>query len=139
MEFHGAKVAVFIGERLLVALRDDFAHIPYPACWDFAGGGREVGEDPEDCALREIDEEFGLVLRRDQLVGKVAYKTRTPPGRAFFFAAHLEARVQGDIRFGDEGQKWALIEPEAYLLYSAAIEHLQVQLAEYLALRNRGC
>lgn len=132
MEFHGAKVAVFIGPQLLVALRDDFAHIPYPACWDFAGGGREAGEDPEECALREVSEEFGLVLRRDQLVGKAAYRTQTPPGCAFFFAAHLEPSAQVDIRFGDEGQRWALIKPEAYLAYTDAIGHLQRQLTVYL-------
>lgn len=132
MEFHGAKVAVFIGERLLVALRDDFAHIPYPACWDLAGGGREHSETPESCVLRELEEEFGLTLTPDQLRGKVAYETSKPAGLAYFFVAHLPDGAEKDVSFGDEGQRWALIPPADYITRRDAIPHLQDCLRVYL-------
>ena len=132
MEFHGSKVAVFIGEHLLVALRDDFEHIPYPACWDFAGGGREAGESPEQCVLRELEEEFGLTLTPDQLVGKIAYQTPVPAGTAYFFATHLPVGAELGISFGDEGQRWALMSPADYLSHKDAIVHLQDCLRVYL-------
>lgn len=132
MEFHGAKVAVFIGDRLLVSLRDDFDHIPYPNCWDFAGGGREEDETPEACVLRELHEEFGLRLQQAQLRGKTAYATEHPMGRAYFFAAHLPKGAEQDVVFGDEGQRWALMLPEEYLSRGDAIGHLQDQLQVYL-------
>jgi 8-oxo-dGTP diphosphatase len=132
MEFHGAKVAVFIGDRLLVSLRDDFDHIPYPACWDFAGGGRENGESPEQCVLRELKEEFGLTLSPDQLVGKAAHETEMPAGSAYFFAAHLPDGAELGVSFGDEGQRWALMTPADYLSRKDAIAHLQSCLRVYL-------
>ncbi|WP_298259983.1 NUDIX hydrolase [uncultured Litoreibacter sp.] len=132
MEFHGAKVAIFIGDQLLVLLRDDFDHIPFPACWDFAGGGREAGETPEQCALREVKEEFGLTLAAYQLVGKVAYETTNPKGLAAFFAAHLPLGTEEGISFGEEGQRWELMSPDDYLTRNDAIAHLQGCLRVYL-------
>jgi len=45
-DFIGSKLALMIGDRILVILRDDFAHITFPNVWDFPGGGREAGETP---------------------------------------------------------------------------------------------
>ncbi|MEP3348089.1 MAG: NUDIX hydrolase [Litoreibacter sp.] len=132
MDFHGAKVAVFIGDQLLIALRDDFAHIPYPNRWDFAGGGREPDESPEQCVLRELYEEFGLTLTADQLLGKTGYETQMPRGTAYFFAAHLPSGSERGIRFGDEGQRWALTSPTEYVTREDAIPHLQRRLQVYL-------
>ena len=61
-DFAGAKLILTCGDDLLVCLRDDFPHIPWPAHWDLPGGGAELGEAPADCALRELAEEFGLHL-----------------------------------------------------------------------------
>jgi 8-oxo-dGTP diphosphatase len=46
-----------VGEVLLF-LRDDKAHIPYPNRWDTLGGMIEPGESPEECIVREIREEI---------------------------------------------------------------------------------
>ena len=58
--FNGAKAALFIGTDLLCILRDDLAHIPFPAHWDFPGGGREGTETPKETVIRETREEVGL-------------------------------------------------------------------------------
>lgn len=39
-----------------------------PGLWDVSAAGHvSAGEDPIDCAVREVEEELGLSLRRDQL------------------------------------------------------------------------
>jgi 8-oxo-dGTP pyrophosphatase MutT (NUDIX family) len=39
----------------------------YKPTWQFPGGGVDAGESPEDAALREIKEELGLELSREDL------------------------------------------------------------------------
>ena len=46
--FVGAKLALFLGEELLVIRRDDRPDIPWPDFLDFPGGGRE---GDEGCAV----------------------------------------------------------------------------------------
>lgn len=50
--------------RLLMQLRDDGGGrpIPYPNAWNFPGGQVEPGETPLEAAIREIAEEFEIVL-----------------------------------------------------------------------------
>ena len=67
MEFSGAKLALFLGQELLVILRDDRPDIPYPGHWDLPGGGREGDETPQACVLRETQEEVGLKLTENDL------------------------------------------------------------------------
>lgn len=49
---------------LLMQLRDDGRGkpIPYPNTWNFPGGLVEAGETPLEAAIREIAEEFEIVL-----------------------------------------------------------------------------
>ncbi|GAA6165350.1 NUDIX hydrolase [Pelagimonas sp. KU-00592-HH] len=130
-DFHGAKLALFIGDRLLTILRDDKPGIPWPAHWDMPGGGREGTESGAACVLREVQEELGLILSEATLSwGRIYWRK----GLAFwFFAAHLPEGADGDIRFGDEGQEWALWEAHDYLRHARAIPQFQSRLADYLA------
>ena len=119
MSFIGAKLALFLGEQLLVILRDEKPDIPYPGHWDFPGGGREGDESPETCALRETQEEVGLTLSQAELIYARSYLR--PSGLRWFFVARLpEARVT-EIILGDEGQCWQLMSPEAYLAHPLGI------------------
>ncbi|MBE3637858.1 NUDIX hydrolase [Mangrovicoccus algicola] len=131
-EFAGAKLALFIGDRLLVCLRDDIATIPFPGQWDFPGGGREGRESPEATALRETREEFGLVLDPGDLARPLAHRSHEQGWLNWFFVAHLPATAEAAIRFGDEGQCWRLIPPRAYLRNPRRIPHLAALLADYL-------
>lgn len=107
-EFHGAKAAVFVGTRLLIYQRD--RGVPWPGYWDFPGGGREGDEGPLDCLRREVDEEFGLVLPDDVIGWRRAVPSMVnPTKRAWFFVVHLPPEAESKIRFGDEGQRWALM------------------------------
>lgn len=107
-DFHGSKAAVFIGAHLLVYQRD--RGVPWPGYWDFPGGGREHRETPQTCLRREVHEEFGLELPEDTITWARAVPSMTDPMFiAWFFVVHLPATAEADIRFGDEGQRWALM------------------------------
>jgi 8-oxo-dGTP diphosphatase len=129
--FAGAKLILFMGDDLLVLRRDDRPDIPSPDCWDFPGGGREAGEDPMACALRETREEAGLILSRSDV--SWSSPVRRPHGLVWFFAAHLPAARVSDVVFGGEGQGWALMSPDAYCAHPKAIAPFVEVLRGYLA------
>ncbi|PYE84219.1 NUDIX domain-containing protein [Pseudoroseicyclus aestuarii] len=132
-DFVGAKVAVYIGQRLLITRRDDFAHIDYPGLLDLPGGGREPGETPLQTAAREMDEEVGLRLEAGRLLWGRQFPHALKPGPVWYFVLALPEGAEADITFGDEGQGWALMTPEAFLAAPDAIQPLQDRLRLYLA------
>lgn len=135
--FSGAKLALFLGDDLLVIQRDDRPDIPWPGHWDLPGGGREGGESPIACALRETREEVGLEIAPTDVSWSHSYLR--PHGRVWFFVAHRPAALAHEVRFGDEGQGWRLMAPEAYCRHPRAVPHFATQLAQYLDLEiGRG-
>lgn len=134
MDFAGAKIVLLIGGRLLTLLRDDRADIVFPNHWDMPGGGREGDETPEACVLRETREEFGLILPPAALEWRAPFDSPTTPGlQAWWFAARLPAAAEADICFGDEGQRWALMPPGAWLAHPRAIGHFRSRVRAGLA------
>ncbi len=129
--YRGAKLMLFAGDQLVVVLRDQKPDIPWPGFWDFPGGGREADEHPVHCALRETHEELGLHVRPSDLTWARRYHREDH--FTWFFAARLEAESVAAIDFGDEGQGWALMTPQAYLCHPRAIPHFQTRLADFLA------
>lgn len=123
--FIGAKAAFFHGSRLLTLQRDDLPGLPWAGQWDVPGGGREGDEGPEDCLLRELFEEFGLRLPPERLLARWALPSISNPARvAWFFAGRITEAEIAAIRFGDEGQGWALMEVEAYLAHPKSIREM---------------
>jgi 8-oxo-dGTP diphosphatase len=131
--FSGAKIALVCGRRLVAYRRDLKPTIPWPGLWDLPGGGREGCETPEACALREVEEEFGLVLAPDRV-----HWSRRYPGaldghrRSYFLAAAISEAEIAAIRFGDEGQHWRMMTFGEFLGHPEAISHLQARLRDYL-------
>lgn len=139
MDFAGAKIVLLIGGRLLTLLRDDRADIVFPNHWDMPGGGREGDETPEACVLRETREEFGLILPPAVLEWRARFDSPTTPGlQAWWFAARLPAAAEADIRFGDEGQRWALMPPGEWLAHPRAIGHFRSRVRAGLAALGAG-
>ncbi|MDV7143793.1 NUDIX hydrolase [Tropicimonas sp. TH_r6] len=122
----GAKLALWSGDQLLCYLRDDFDHIPDPDKWDLPGGLRDPGETIRDCALREVQEEFGVSLSADGFDFAARF-VKFEPHRleAVFLAARLPKRLIGEISFGDEGQCWEMMPVATYVSHPRGVRELQ--------------
>ena len=131
--FTGAKIVLFHDGRLLTYLRDDHAHIPFPSHWDLPGGGRENDESADECALRELFEEFGLRLDPSRIAWRRVYQSWSNPGSvSFFMGARIEAGEIEQIVFGNEGQRWEMMAIADYLAHDRAVPHLRDRLRDFV-------
>lgn len=126
----GAKLLLRHGDCLLTLLRDDRADTLFPAHWDLPGGGPEGDETPIACALRELDEEFGL-----RLVGARLSAHRFGADRpSWLFSGELTGPEIAGIRFGDEGQEWQMMPIADFIAHPRAIPHFQQRVRHVLGL-----
>ncbi len=135
--FHGAKLALFVGDRLVSILRDKDPEIPYPDMWDLPGGGREADESPEACVLRELKEELSLSLTEADLRWKRQYTSDLDGKSAtWFFVAEVPELDINRIRLGTEGQAWRMWDVARFLRMSNVVPMMQTRLSDYLAERE---
>ena len=59
---------------------------PYQGCWAFPGGFMEMDETTEQCAIRELQEETGLVVEEVHQIGTYSEVDRDPRGRTITVA-----------------------------------------------------
>lgn len=134
MDFVGAKAALVCHGRILTYLRDDFDGLPWRNLWDLPGGGREGVETPEACLLREVHEEFGLVLPPDRLIWRRVWPSMMDHARlSVFFAGQITRAEVAAIRFGDEGQRWEMMPVAVLLAHAQAVPEMQRRAAVALA------
>lgn len=132
--FSGAKIACFLGSAVLCYQRDDKPDIPWPGFWDLPGGGRENGEDPIACALRELHEEFGLSLPAERVDTLTLYPGGGPGGTdSFFCCMEITPEDIAAVRFGDEGQRWAVKPVAAFISHPLGVPSLQARLRAHWA------
>ena len=130
----GAKVALFLGDRIVSILRDDFDHIPYPNLWDLPGGARDAGETPFETVAREVREELGLHLPDNAVHWQSAFPANYAPGKwVAFFVARLSADAADQIVFGNEGQRWALYDLPTFLALPDRVPSYGARLARWQA------
>ena len=130
--FGGAKLAAMMGDALLVYRRDDRPDIPFPGLLDLPGGGREGDESPAECVLRELAEEFGIQIPSNRLHYARANLIGDGVTISWFFAAHLSEEEVAAVRFGEEGQDWALMPAADYIADADAVPRLCEWLSHYL-------
>jgi 8-oxo-dGTP diphosphatase len=134
-EFTACKLAYILDGKLLVYLRDDFAHIPFPDMWDFPGGVREGDETAEQCVLRELEEEFAIKLDEPRLIYKQKGVNFNNTGNSYFFVAEGAQEEVDAIVFSDEGQYWQLMDIAEFLNHPLAIDRLKTRLQIFLNLK----
>jgi 8-oxo-dGTP diphosphatase len=109
-DHHGAVVAVWLSERILVVQQSYRSNLSWP------GGGIRRGEDPRDTALRELAEEIGLVVMPDDLAFAreiiVDWDFRRDHVRIFELHLQAEPQLEVDCR---EIVAARFIEPEMLL------------------------
>ena len=131
--FGGAKIAAILGDALLVYARDDRPELPFPGMLDLPGGGREGDEDPATCVTRELFEAFGIPVDADRLHYHRAYRLADGATISHFFAAYLKEDEVANVRFGDEGQDWALMPIADFIGAADAVPRLRDWLGHYRA------
>lgn len=131
--FAGAKLAALCGNGLLAYRRDDKPEIPFPGMIDLPGGGREGEESPAECVLRELAEEFGIAVPTNRLHYHRHYRLGDGVSISHFFAVHLTEAEVAAVRFGDEGQDWALMPAADFIANEDAVPRLRDWVSQYLA------
>jgi 8-oxo-dGTP diphosphatase len=128
----GAKLALFLGERLVVLQRDATPGLLWAGYWDLPGGGREGDETPLQTALRETREEVALEVDPDWVHWGRDYGTSSGDISWFFVGRGPEALIER-IVLGDEGQGWAMWTPEAFLAHELTVPNFKHRLQDYLS------
>ena len=134
MGFAGAKLAILTDGAVLTLLRDDDPLIMYPGYWDLPGGGREAGETPLACALRETREELGLDLAPAQICWGASYGSGA--ARTWFFVARADDDISARVVFGNEGQRWTAMKFSRFIAHEGVVPHFRARLREYLAAQS---
>ena len=112
------------GEVLLVRRGNE----PFRGCWALPGGFMEMDETIEHCAVRELEEETGLVFSEQdiRLIGVYSAPGRDPRGRtvtAAFRVEFGEGKVE-HVQAGDDAAEvrwWSLDK-----LPPLAFDHAQI-------------
>ncbi|WP_172976545.1 NUDIX domain-containing protein [Roseivivax sp. THAF40] len=130
--FHGAKLVLTLGSKLVVLRRDARPDLLWPGMLDLPGGAREGVETPQECALREVREETGLALSADHITDTLV--RRDVRGAAFFFRIALETGWERKLHKGPEGQGLMLMRPEVFIHSNEAIPHFRTVVRRMMTL-----
>ncbi len=88
---------------------------PYKGCWALPGGFMEMDETIEHCAVRELQEETGIVVSEDmiRLIGVYSAPGRDPRGRTVTAAYRIDVADSMVATAGDDATEvrwWPLEE-----------------------------
>lgn len=102
-----AVAALVISPKGIPLIRDPKK--PAPHYWKLPGGRSGPDESPETSAIREVEEEIGLILKKDEL--KIVYREERE-SHAFYLFRDEVFSLEGLKSKGDEGEEVKLFLPE---------------------------
>ena len=138
-DFIGVKIALVHNNELLVIQRDDKPGLRFAGLWDFAGGGREGRETPEECVIREVAEELGLNLSPSRIAWKSVHPAMHDSSiDAYFMVAAINEEDIANIVFGDEGQGWKMMSIDEFMKSEDVVPALKGRLDTYLQSAQLG-
>lgn len=130
-ESGGTKGLVFVGDKVLVYRRDTKTN-EHPLYIDLPGGGAKADETPFETFKREIQEEFGLIVEQSDITYAKRYdNVKNPRKFGWFAVAKLPKDTQKQIKFGDEGLAYMLLNLDEYLELKDAWPVYQQRAKEY--------
>lgn len=132
VNFHGVKGLVFIKDKIVV-FRRDTKTTNFPLQVDLPGGGRENNESPFETFKREVMEEFGIYLEKDDVISSKKYQSVLDPSKEVYFIITKSLNItEQDIVFGDEGLEYFLMTPQDYVNLNDGVKRQQNKVVEYL-------
>ncbi|MEK7607494.1 MAG: NUDIX domain-containing protein [Patescibacteria group bacterium] len=111
--FNGSKELVFIGDK---------------------SRGREGDESPFAAFKREVKEEFGINLEREDIHFSCTIPSVIEPGEKSYFLVTRPLQINEiNIVFGNEGTEWMLMTPEEFITRPDGIKRQQDRVEKYLS------
>lgn len=95
--------------RFLITKRLATSHLGH--CWEFPGGKIEPGETVDECAIRECQEEIGVLVKPLRYLRNHTYEY---PGKSVFLHFVLCSLVSGEPR-AIECADWCWIEAHQFV------------------------
>ncbi len=134
--FCGTKGLLFMGNQLIIIRRDNNTTLA-PCLLDLPGGTREGNESPFETFAREIQEELGLTISKEDIIFSKPYPDVFYARKECFIVATRALPIQEhDIRFGSEGLGFYVMSPDEFITASDAIAGYQQIVTDVLRLRN---
>ena len=88
---------------------------PLAGLWEFPGGKVEAGEQPEEALIRELREELGLEIAKEDLT-PLTFASYAYPDFHLLMPVYLCRRWQGRLT-AHEGQELLWVRPDTLHLY----------------------
>ncbi len=103
MKHRGASIIFHNNShQVLLVLRDNIPTIPYPGLWDVPGGHIEDNETPEECIVREMQEEIEVTVEGCTLFRVYEFSDRTE----YVFMKHAEFELKKIILHEGQMLRW---------------------------------
>ena len=86
---------------------------PFKGCWAFPGGFMNMDETLEECVIRELKEETGLVVTEVKPIGSYSRVDRDPRGRTITIAYLIVVDEELPVKGQDDAKQarwWSLNE-----------------------------